>query len=132
MVHGSQLHLSTTNYGRSHGVCVKHTISLGFALRFPCTAIPADCPEGSGSGGHLERPCLGDPCLSASCPNHPFATCRANYCDGCIAEFFVGSLKVACEGEHASTCCACQRQPWGIRKRITKPISHSSALLGQY
>lgn len=32
--------------------------------------------------------CLVDPCMFASCPAHPLATCRSNYCGGCNADFF--------------------------------------------
>ena len=35
--------------------------------------------------------CFVDPCLTATCPNVPTATCRADYCGDCNARWFVNS-----------------------------------------
>ena len=32
--------------------------------------------------------CPVDPCVEATCPDHPDAICRSNNCGGCNAEFF--------------------------------------------
>ena len=34
--------------------------------------------------------CFVNPCTAASCPNIPTATCRADYCGGCNARWYVG------------------------------------------
>lgn len=40
--------------------------------------------------------CLVDPCQHAKCEAHPDATCKANYCGGCHAEFYKHGKKVDC------------------------------------
>ncbi|XP_063688832.1 uncharacterized protein LOC134821933 isoform X2 [Bolinopsis microptera] len=41
--------------------------------------------------------CNGDPCESASCPSSPNAECISNYCEGCIAEFWLDNEQVTCQ-----------------------------------
>ena len=40
--------------------------------------------------------CAGDPCDGAMCPSHPLATCRANFCGSCTAEWYLNDEVVAC------------------------------------
>ena len=65
---------------------------LNFVFSF-LFVIPAVCTLGYVN-------CFVNPCRFATCPNHPTATCRANYCGGCNAEWFIGPLQVNCQGEH--------------------------------
>ncbi|EGD74680.1 protease inhibitor [Salpingoeca rosetta] len=54
----------------------------------PSDDVPGDsyqCPPGV-----VAYACLRDPCEDATCPGDPTATCRANTCGGCRAEFYVG------------------------------------------
>ncbi|EGD74692.1 hypothetical protein PTSG_12390 [Salpingoeca rosetta] len=55
----------------------------------PSDDVPGDsyqCPPGV-----VAYACLRDPCEDATCPGDPTATCRANTCGGCRAEFYVGN-----------------------------------------
>ena len=56
---------------------------------FGATGGPPPC--------HLVN-CFVDPCLTATCPGQPAATCRANYCGGCYADFYVN-------GQNVTACC---------------------------
>ncbi len=38
--------------------------------------------------------CFVDPCKFATCPAHPVAVCKADYCGGCNARFFIGNMEV--------------------------------------
>ena len=38
--------------------------------------------------------CLVDPCRYSTCPTHPRAECRSDYCGGCNARFYVGRREV--------------------------------------
>ncbi|CAH1263557.1 Hypp2729 [Branchiostoma lanceolatum] len=49
----------------------------------PPTEAPGTCPDGSSPVN-----CAVDPCTTATCAAHPSATCKANYCGGCNAEFY--------------------------------------------
>ena len=40
--------------------------------------------------------CLASPCDVTSCAGYPGAQCRANYCGGCNADYYVGNEKVNC------------------------------------
>ena len=40
--------------------------------------------------------CASNPCDSKRCSAYPNAECKANYCGGCNAEFFVDDKKVDC------------------------------------
>ena len=50
----------------------------------------AKCPDGS-----QETNCLQSPCEMASCPAHPSATCKEDYCGGCNYYFIEGDTKYA-------------------------------------
>ena len=53
---------------------------------------PSECPK--------DIPivaCLTNPCDSKKCAAFPTATCKANFCGGCNAEFFVDQKKVNCK-----------------------------------
>ncbi|XP_078688249.1 uncharacterized protein LOC144920176 isoform X5 [Branchiostoma floridae x Branchiostoma belcheri] len=69
------------------------------------------CPPGVG----VAR-CLRNPCDTRTCPGHPNATCQANYCGGCNAEFFdedgneVECEEAADEGK-PGTCPPPSRRP---------------------
>ena len=52
------------------------------------------CPDGSQPVN-----CFANPCDVTTCPNHPNATCRADYCGGCYALFFDGD-----DNEVTKTC----------------------------
>lgn len=49
--------------------------------------------------------CDGDPCSEASCPSHPSASCVANYCGGCRAEWFNGGSPVQCNADQTGSVC---------------------------
>ncbi|KAJ8019616.1 hypothetical protein HOLleu_41270 [Holothuria leucospilota] len=40
--------------------------------------------------------CFVSPCLFATCPAYPGATCVANYCGGCFAEWYQSGVLVNC------------------------------------
>uniref|UniRef100_A0A915HVP2 Uncharacterized protein n=1 Tax=Romanomermis culicivorax TaxID=13658 RepID=A0A915HVP2_ROMCU len=46
--------------------------------------------------------CFVDPCQVNKCPNYPDATCKANYCGVCTAEFYVNGRKVDCGRKQSS------------------------------
>ncbi|XP_035679107.1 zonadhesin-like isoform X8 [Branchiostoma floridae] len=50
--------------------------------RVDCDEVPSQCP----SGVEVFH-CFANPCDVTSCPAHPEATCQANYCGGCNADF---------------------------------------------
>ena len=54
-----------------------------------CRDPAATCP-----GCTYPVNCLIDPCRVNSCPNIPKAQCRADYCGGCNARFFLGKFDV--------------------------------------
>ena len=58
------------------------------------------CPEGVPM-----MTCDGDPCSEASCPSHPSASCVANYCGGCRAEWFNGGSPVQCNADQTGSVC---------------------------
>ncbi|CAF1604430.1 unnamed protein product [Rotaria magnacalcarata] len=41
--------------------------------------------------------CFMNPCGLAKCAKHPNASCRANYCGGCHAWFYVDDKRVQCD-----------------------------------
>jgi len=41
--------------------------------------------------------CFVDPCGVSKCNKHPEAVCRANYCGGCHAWFYVAGKRVQCD-----------------------------------
>ncbi|XP_064603800.1 uncharacterized protein LOC135469187 [Liolophura sinensis] len=49
------------------------------------------CPDGK-----LPLSCFANPCEVNSCPAYPLAECRANYCGGCSAEYYVEGQRVDC------------------------------------
>ncbi|OWA49937.1 hypothetical protein BV898_14471 [Hypsibius exemplaris] len=85
-------------------------ILLTIALSFGLVAVFADakpraaindCPPGVPTAN-----CFVAPCQVTTCPGHPYATCRDNYCGGCNAEFYdvngvnvTGSCKLPAEDE---------------------------------
>nr|XP_039265115.1 kielin/chordin-like protein isoform X1 [Styela clava]XP_039265116.1 kielin/chordin-like protein isoform X2 [Styela clava] len=52
--------------------------------------IPDLCPDGKPPVN-----CARDPCQGATCPAVSDADCRANYCGGCNADFYIGNRKLA-------------------------------------
>ncbi|CAH1270244.1 PEBP1 [Branchiostoma lanceolatum] len=66
--------------------------------------------------------CFANPCDVTSCPAHPDATCRSNYCGGCYAEFFdEEGNEVDCDETDHSPCppgvamARCKRDPCEMR-----------------
>ncbi|XP_078658591.1 uncharacterized protein LOC144903978 [Branchiostoma floridae x Branchiostoma belcheri] len=54
---------------------------------------PTPCPPGVSQVN-----CLTDPCVLATCPPYPSATCKADYCGGCNAFFYDSNdNKVNCD-----------------------------------
>ena len=52
--------------------------------------------------------CFIDPCSSATCANHPNATCVSNYCGGCNYNFYDrrgADVTASCCKYSKSTCC---------------------------
>jgi hypothetical protein len=49
------------------------------------------CPDGKPMVA-----CLLNPCQVSKCPNFPQAVCKANYCGGCFAKWFVDGKPVDC------------------------------------
>eukprot|EP00117_Sycon_ciliatum_P050069 scpid53697/ scgid4764/ len=63
------------------------------------TTAVQDCPA------HTPRmKCPTDPCATATCPSQPAAVCRANYCGGCRAEWYVGQAQVKCSANVSDVC----------------------------
>lgn len=61
--------------------------------------------------------CDGDPCTNATCPSHPNAECRPNYCGSCKAEWFIGDTRITqCTGESNEQ----QQKKHG--ENVSKPI----------
>lgn len=51
-----------------------------------------ECPPG------VPMPmCSKDVCLTKTCPAHPKATCKMNFCGGCFHDFFLDGKKVDCD-----------------------------------
>ena len=66
-------------------------------MTLPYLPLFIDCPPGI----PLVQ-CDGDPCRDAVCPSHPTAVCRADYCGGCTAKWFIGDEQVTCTGMYAA------------------------------
>ncbi|OQV14517.1 hypothetical protein BV898_11239 [Hypsibius exemplaris] len=62
--------------------------SAGAAPRFASDTGNAGCPPDSIVN------CFVNPCRLAQCSRVPAAVCRANYCGGCSAQWFVGTRDV--------------------------------------
>ncbi|XP_035663466.1 uncharacterized protein LOC118407154 [Branchiostoma floridae] len=90
------------------------------AVFYDKTGAMADC---NGDGCPDDKPmarCMMDPCDVTSCSANPDATCVADYCGGCNANFFDRSGEPACCGGEGQSCdtgrpigrqddCTCQR-----------------------
>jgi hypothetical protein len=50
------------------------------------------CPDGT-----QPVSCFSDPCSSSTCPAKPRAQCKANYCGGCNAVWFVGTTQLSAD-----------------------------------
>ncbi|KAK3580546.1 hypothetical protein CHS0354_009502 [Potamilus streckersoni] len=75
--------------------CGKHSKCCFNGCGYECTkASNTQCPDGSSP-----VQCLINPCVVTDCPAFPNATCLANYCGGCNADFFVNGQKVECSME---------------------------------
>ena len=48
-----------------------------------------ECPSGV-----KQVECLKDPCLGSTCPFHPNATCKPNFCGGCNADYVINEVDV--------------------------------------
>ena len=60
-----------------------------------CVCSNTDCPPGI-----PVVQCDGDPCQEATCPSHPTAECRPNYCGSCKPEWYIDDTIVTCTGEN--------------------------------
>ncbi|XP_066290079.1 zonadhesin-like isoform X3 [Branchiostoma lanceolatum] len=85
--------------------------------RVDCDQAPPTCPPDVEVVN-----CFANPCDVTSCPAHPDATCRSNYCGDCNAEFFdEEGNKVDCEETDRSPCplgvamARCKRDPCEMR-----------------
>jgi len=70
-----------------------------------CAATPPPapvCPEGIDS-----VPCFSNPCSTSSCPAHPTAECRPNYCGTCSAKYYdANNNEVSCDPPCGYRNCA--------------------------
>eukprot|EP00123_Amoebidium_parasiticum_P012229 comp21205_c1_seq1/m.28821 comp21205_c1_seq1/g.28821 ORF comp21205_c1_seq1/g.28821 comp21205_c1_seq1/m.28821 type:complete len:265 (-) comp21205_c1_seq1:343-1137(-) len=57
---------------------------------------PASCQEPTCPPGTPQVKCLVDPCTTATCAGYDTAVCRADYCGGCNARFYVDGKEVTC------------------------------------
>ena len=48
--------------------------------------------------------CSKDVCLTKTCPAHPKATCKMNFCGGCFHDFFLDGKKVDCDNFVKQEC----------------------------
>ncbi|XP_033125960.1 neurogenic locus notch homolog protein 2-like [Anneissia japonica] len=69
--------------------------------------------------------CLFDPCHVASCPAHPDARCKSNYCGGCNAEFYddVGN-RVDCRECSSGEKVRCVIHPCDLTTCVNTPRAY--------
>ncbi|GAQ87413.1 hypothetical protein KFL_003510070 [Klebsormidium nitens] len=70
--------------------------------------------------------CFADPCQVNKCPAFPAATCQANYCGGCNADWFVKGHKVDCNASSPTTPPTCRQG--GNIKPIDCPAGYTCHL----
>ena len=64
--------------------------------------------------------CWADPCQVNSCRAYPEATCVANYCGGCHANFYVNGRQVDCDGPRPTNSGNCPYNWLGVMVQCTQ------------